>query len=407
MKTFRRCFVSMFIIVSACIAAAQTVTTGAERLTEYLPHLNGKRIGIVANQTTIIGRTHLVDSLLALDVNIVKIFVPEHGFRGDEDAGAIISNEKDPSAGIPIISLYRSDTRTEQNKPTPEDLSGLDLLIFDFQDVGTRFYTNNSAMHYIMEACAENNLELMILDRPNPHGFYLDGPMLDTAFRSFVGMHPVPVVHGMTMGEYARMINGERWLKNGVQCPLIVIPCGNYTHDSLYALPVKPSPNLPDMQSIYLYPSICFFEGTVLSLGRGTAYPFQMFGHPSLKGLNFSFTPRAIRGAMNPPLRDQECFGVDLRTFDVKKIIASQRINLEWLIEAYRMFAQKESFFLPYINTLAGSTSLRDQIIAGMTAEEIRRTWKKDLDVFQAIRKKYLLYPDFHYYDHSTTGKER
>ena len=392
----RQSFLIFCCVFSTFFIHAQTVVTGAERTTEYLSYLKGKRIGVVANQTTIIGRMHLVDSLLALDVNIVKIFVPEPGFRGDEDAGAVIANEKDPSAGIPIISLYRSDTQTERNKPTPEDLSGLDLLIFDFQDVGTRFYTNNSAMHYIMEACAENNLEMMILDRPNPHGFYVDGPMLDTAFRSFVGMHPVPVVHGMTMGEYARMINGEKWLKNGVQCTLRIIPCEYYTHDSLYDLPVKPSPNLPDMQSIYLYPSVCFFEGTVLSLGRGTAHPFQMFGHPTLREMKYSFTPRAVRGAMNPPLQDQLCYGVNLRSYDVTRIIESKRIRLEWLIDAYKAFAIKDSFFIPYINTLAGSTQLRDQIIAGMTADEIRNSWKKDLGKFQAIRKKYLLYSDFH-----------
>lgn len=385
-----------FSRLNAFSSDEKSIITGAERTGVYLPLLKEKRVGIVANQTTIIGRTHLVDSLLALGVNIVKIFVPEHGFRGDEDAGAVIANEHDPSAGIPIISLYRSDTRTERNKPTPEDLSGLDLLIFDFQDVGTRFYTNNSAMHYIMEACAENNLSMMILDRPNPHGYYVDGPMLDTAFRSFVGMHPVPVVHGMTMGEYAQMINGERWLRNGVQCRLTVVPCANYSHESLYALPVKPSPNLPDMQSVYLYPSICFFEGTVLSLGRGTAHPFQMFGHPTLSNMNYSFTPRAVRGAMNPPLRDQLCHGVDLRSYDVAQIIKSKRIRLEWLIDAYKAFAQKDSFFIPYINTLAGSTKLRDQIIAGMTADEIRNSWKEDLEKFRAVRKKYLIYPDVH-----------
>ncbi len=384
-----------FLFLVSTVLIAGEIQTGAERTSDYLPYLKNKRVGIVANQTTIIGGKNLVDSLLALGVNVKKVLCPEHGFRGEASAGEIIENDTDAVTRLPIISIYRSDTRTERNKPTPSDLEGLDILLFDLQDVGMRFFTNISTLHYVMEACAENNVELMLLDRPNPHGFYVDGPVLDTAFKSFVGMHPVPVVHGMTMGEYATMLNGEQWLKNRVQCNLKIIKCGNYTHNSLYNLPVKPSPNLPNMQAIYLYPSVCLFEGTVFSLGRGTDFPFQVYGHPSLTQLEFSFTPHSTRSSTNPPLRDRKCFGYDLRNYDIKKIVQSKKINLDWLIDAYRTFAQKDSFFIPYINTLSGSRRIQEQIKKGMNANEIRSTWKNELAAFKVVRKKYLLYTDF------------
>lgn len=386
--------IALLLLLISSASAAARITPGAERTKEYLPLLAGKKAGIVANQTSLIGPRSTVDSLLALGVELRRILVPEHGFRGDEQAGETIADDRDKATGLPVISIYRSGSRTHLNKPTPEDLAGLDVLLFDLQDVGVRFYTTISTLHYVMEACAENGVPLMLLDRPNPHGNTVDGPVLDTAFRSFVGMHPVPAVYGMTIGEYARMINGERWLRNGVRCDLRVIPCAGYTHDSLYQLPAAPSPNLPDMRSVSLYPSICFFEGTVLSLGRGTPHPFQMFGHPSYAGMPFAFTPRSVKAARTPPLQDRECRGMDLRSYDVRPLMAARRLRLQWLIDAYEAFPVKDSFFIPYINTLAGSTRLRDQIRAGRTEEEIRRSWDAELAAFHPIRQKYLLYPD-------------
>jgi len=322
-----------------------------------------------------------------MGINVSSIFAPEHGFRDMADAGDRIADGKDAQTGVPIISLYGG-----QLKPTPENLKGIDVVIFDIQDVGVRFYTYGSTLHYVLEACAENNVECIVLDRPNPNGFYVDGNIADTAYRSFVGMHPVPVVHGMTIGEYARMLNGEGWLRNGVKCRLTVIKCKNYTHKTAYELPVKPSPNLPNQTSIYLYPSICFFEGTNISLGRGTPFPFQVYGSPKLPDTGFSFTPESVPGAKNPPLLGVKCYGVDLRNAIAEKIVPSPKLNLEWVINAYNAYPDKDNFFIPYFDVLASGPTLREQILKGMSAEEIRYSWKEGLEKFGKIRAKYMLY---------------
>ena len=326
-----------------------------------------------------------------MNVNIIKIFSPEHGFRGDIEAGEHVSNYKDKKTGLPVISLYGSS-----KKPDLEDLKGIDILIFDLQDVGVRFYTYISTMHYVMEACAELNLELMILDRPNPNGFYVDGPVLDNNFQSFVGMHPIPIVHGMTIGEYAQMINGQKWLKNGDQCKLNIIPCANYTHDSLYVLPINPSPNIQNMLSVYLYPSLGFFEGTSLSAGRGTDFPFQVFGSPELQNTDFRFIPRSIEGVSKyPKYQNVECKAIDLRNVNVEKLIADKKIQLKWLLFAYNNIDNKKEFFNTFFYNISGNKTLRKQIESGMSEKEIRKTWKKEVDDFKKIRSKYLLYEDF------------
>ena len=379
---------SIFIFTSSsCIGDERQPIPGANQLELYKNIIEGKSVAVVANQTSMIGSTHLVDKLLSIEINIKVIFSPEHGFRNLADAGEIINNGKDPETGIPLISLYGSHL-----KPTSQDLSGIDVVIFDIQDVGTRFYTYISTLHYIMESCAENHVKCLVLDRPNPNGFYFDGNILDTAYSSFVGMDPVPVVHGMTVGEYAGMINGEGWLKNGISCDLVVIKCKNYSHKTLYDLPVKPSPNLPNQTSVYLYPSICFFEGTAISLGRGTSFPFQVFGSPDLPDKGFSFIPESVPGAKNPPLLGIKCFGTDLRDAIEKKLAPKPELNLDWLISAYNDFPQKDKFFTSYFDVLAGGPVLREQIQKGMTPEQIRETWKEGLARFSKIRQKYLLY---------------
>jgi len=379
---------SIFIFTSSsCIGDERQPIPGANQLELYKNIIEGKSVAVVANQTSMIGSTHLVDKLLSIEINIKVIFSPEHGFRNLADAGEIINNGKDPETGIPLISLYGSHL-----KPTSQDLSGIDVVIFDIQDVGTRFYTYISTLHYIMESCAENHVKCLVLDRPNPNGFYFDGNILDTAYSSFVGMDPVPVVHGMTVGEYAGMINGEGWLKNGISCDLVVIKCKNYSHKTLYDLPVKPSPNLPNQTSVYLYPSICFFEGTAISLGRGTSFPFQVFGSPDLPDKGFSFIPESVPGAKNPPLLGIKCFGTDLRDAIEKKLVPKPELNLDWLISAYYEFPRKDKFFTSYFDVLAGGPVLREQIQKGMTSEQIRETWKEGLARFSKIRQKYLLY---------------
>jgi len=315
------------------------------------------------------------------------IFAPEHGFRDLADAGETIRNGTDSRTGIPIVSLYGSHL-----KPSSVDLTGIDVVIFDIQDVGTRFYTYISTLHYIQESCAENHIKCLVLDRPDPNGFYFDGPVMDTTYRSFVGIDPVPVVYGMTAGEYAEMINGEGWLKGGTKCDLTVIKCKNYTHRTPYELPVKPSPNLPNKTSIYLYPSICFFEGTDVSLGRGTSFPFQVFGSPDLPDRGFSFIPESVPGAKNPVHLGVKCYGTDLRDAIGKKLVPKPELNLDWLISAYKDFPQKDKFFNSYYDVLAGGPVLREQIQKGMTAKEIRETWKEGLMKFARIREKYLLY---------------
>jgi len=380
--------ISLLLIVSLnCNGTDKIPVPGANQIDQYKSLLDGKSVAVLANQTSMIDSTHLVDTLISLGVNIKSIFAPEHGFRNLADAGELISDGKDPETGISLISLYGSHL-----KPTAGDLSGIDVVIFDIQDVGTRFYTYISTLHYLLEACAENNVKCIVLDRPNPNGFYFDGNILDTAYRSFVGMDKVPVVHGMTVGEYAGMLNGEGLLSGGLRCDLTVIKCSDYTHSTYYELPVKPSPNLPNQNSVYLYPSICFFEGTALSLGRGTSFPFQAFGSPLMPDRGFSFTPQSVPGAKNPPLLGVKCFGTDLRAAMEKKLVPKPEINLDWIISAYNDFPDKDKFFVPYFDVLAGGPVLREQIQKGMTSGEIKATWKEGLEEFAGVRDKYLLY---------------
>ena len=374
---------------AARIKTGKDLKVGAERMEAYLPLIKGKRIAIVANQTSRIGTTHLVDSLYKLGIKIKSVFAPEHGFRGEQGAGEKISNGVDAKTGIRIISLYGKHL-----KPTKADLEGTDVILFDIQDVGARFYTYISTLQYVMEACAEQNKLLIILDRPNPNGFYVDGPVLDTAYRSFVGMNSIPVVHGMTIGEYAKMLNGEKWLKRKKMCSLKVIKVQGYTHKDLYQLPVRPSPNLPNMTAVYLYPSLCFFEGTRVSLGRGTELPFQCIGYPGFKGGNFEFTPKDLPGiALNPPYKDSLCQGLDLRSATRDSVFT--RLNLQWLIQFYASYPEKEAFFIPFFEKLAGTALLRKQIESGKNEDVIRKSWMQKLVQFKAVRKKYLLYPDF------------
>lgn len=381
---------SVFLLSLQLANAQGPVITGAARTAEYLPLLKNKRVALLVNQTATIGETHLVDSLLKLQIRIQKIFSPEHGFRGNADAGEKVGNSVDQRTGLPIISLYG-----KHRKADAADLRDVDVLIYDIQDVGARFYTYISSLQELMESAAENNKTLIVLDRPNPNGHYVDGPVLDTAFRSFVGMQPIPLVHGMTVGEYARMLNGEKWLSGGLLCQLTVIPCLQYSHHTYYELPVRPSPNLPNMASIYLYPSICLFEGTPISLGRGTDKPFQVFGSPLFPKDLYSFTPRSVPGAKAPPLKDQLCYGYDL-SGDAKSVLqqTGKRLQLKWVIQAYQLYPQKDRFFTPFFNKLAGNNTLMQQIKAGISEEAIRQSWEPALSRFKAIRKKYLLYED-------------
>ena len=383
-------------LFSLCIALifsamlfGQEIKTGAESVNEYLPLLKGKKVAVLSNQTGMIGKTHLVDSLVALKVNIVAIMSPEHGFRGDADAGEHVSSSVDQKTGIPIKSLYEGNT----NKPSAELIKQIDVLVFDLQDVGVRFYTYLTTMARMMEACAENGKKMIVLDRPNPIGFYVDGPILDMKHKSGVGWLPIPVVHGMTLGELAMMINGEKWLSNGIQCDITVIKCKNYTHESMYKLPVKPSPNLPDMRSIYLYPSTCYFEATPVSLGRGTDKAFQMYGHPNMKGYSFSFTPRSIPGAKFPPQLNKECYGVDLRTTPSIEEINKTGINLEYVIDAYKNLNLDDHFFRSFFELLIGKSYVRKMIMEGKSAAEIKSMWADDVVKFKQQRKPYLLYP--------------
>jgi uncharacterized protein YbbC (DUF1343 family) len=406
-------------------SAISRILTGADQLDQYLPLLQGQSVAVFANATSVIGHTHLVDTLVKLGIHIQKIFSPEHGFRGDADAGATVGNGTDPATGIPVVSLYGART-----KPTADDLAGVDILLYDIQDVGVRFYTYIASMQRFLEAAIENNRPLIILDRPDPNGFYVDGPVLDTKFRSFVGMQPVPVVYGMTIGEYARMLIGEQWLDPAVtnqlntihainqsadridslmralrrqpvnihlnDFRLIVIPCRNYTHKSRYTLPVKPSPNLPNMQSVYLYPSLCLFEGTPISLGRGTSNPFQQFGSPSFPAEAYTFTPESMSGARNPPLLGQLCNGFDLSQINVAKETGG-RWSLKWILKAWTLYPDKAHFFNANGSTfdrLAGNAILEEQIRQGLTEEEIRKSWEPELSNFKRIRKKYLMYAD-------------
>ncbi len=365
------------------------VSCGADRTDAYLKLILGKSIGLVSNPSSRVGKIHLLDTLLGSGVTVKKVFAPEHGFRGEGEAGAALQDGLDPKTGIPVVSLYG-----KHKKPAPEDLQGIDLVIFDIQDVGVRFYTYISTLHLVMEACAQEHKPLLVLDRPNPNGFYTDGPILDTAFKSFVGMHPVPVVHGMTVGEYAGMINGEHWLSGGIQCDLTVIRCTGYDHQTEYILPVKPSPNLPNQTSVYLYPTLCFFEGTVVSIGRGTGFPFQVFGHPDMAG-DFVFTPKSLPGvSLHPPHENKECHGRDLRLNGIGEISQEPELKLEWIIDAYKKLNSNGSFFIGYFDTLAGTNQIRLQIQQGKTAGEIRSSWEPGLRKYREMRAKYLLYGD-------------
>ena len=366
---------------------------GAALMDEYVPQLEGKRVAVCGNHTSLVGTTHLVDTLLALDVNVTKIFCPEHGFRGEAEAGANIQSSTDAATGLPIISLYGKN-----KKPTAEQVKDLDVILFDIQDVGCRFYTYISTLTYVMEAAAENGVSVIILDRPNPNGYFVDGPVLDTAFRSFVGMHPVPVVHGMTIAEYGLMVNGEGWLANGVRCDLSVVKMAYYDHTVRYSLPVAPSPNLQTDEAIYLYPSLCLFEGTPISIGRGTEHPFEMYGHPDLTAGDYHFMPHPIKGVSeNPPLKERDCRGFLLTETAHAMLDSTNCFNLEYLLTAYQNFPNKETFFLKngFFNKLAGGTGLKNAMVAGKSEEEIRASWQPALEQFKAIRSQYLLYQDF------------
>ena len=375
-----------------------SIRTGADQTEKYLPYLKGKRVAILANQTSIIGNRHMVDSLQSRGVNIVKVFGPEHGFRGNASAGAHVADEKDQKTGIPIISLYG-----RKNKPTREDLADVDIVIYDVQDVGVRFYTNINALSRLMEACAESKKELMILDRPNPNAYLIDGPVLDMKYRSGIGMFPIPMSHGLTVAEFAKMANGEGWLTNKVKCKLKIIPVANYNHSMYYTLPVKPSPNLNTQQAIMLYPSTCMFEGVYVNHGRGTYYPFTVIGAPYYKGIySFSYTPTGIKGMAETPLfADQVCYGLDLRNYDVNLLLKSKKINIQWIMELYKASPEKEKFFdskqsreMNNIEIQIGSGLFRQQIIDGVSEEEIRKTWEPGLSNYKKMRKKYVIYKD-------------
>ena len=366
------------------------ITMGAERTTEYLPLLAGRRVAVVTNHTGRIGATHLVDSLLALKVDVVKVLAPEHGFRGDADAGAQVKDQRDARTGLPIVSLYG-----KSKKPSAQQLYDVDVLLFDIQDVGVRFYTYTSTLHYVMEAALEQQKKVIVLDRPNPNGFYVDGPVLDTAYRSFVGMHPVALVHGMTIGEYARMINGEGWLKGGMRCDLTVIACAGYAHGQFPQVALPPSPNLPNMSAIYLYPSLGLFEGTVVSVGRGTDKPFQCIGYPGNPVGAHRFTPMPMPGAKEPPYKGKECTGIDLSAYGAFQSRMEKRIHLQWLIGLYQESPAKLSYFNSFFDKLAGGKDLRERIVRGESEETIRASWQPGLEAFRRVRDEYRLYPDF------------
>lgn len=366
-----------------------SIKVGAEITEAYFTLIEGKRVAVMTNQTGIVGDQHLVDILINEKFNVVGIFSPEHGFRGTADAGEHVASSVDEKTGIPIWSLYGSGS----GKPSAEKMKEFDVLLFDMQDVGLRFYTYYISMMRLMDACAEHNKKMIVLDRPNPNGMYIDGPILDMKHKSGVGALPIPVVHGMTLGELALMINGEKWLPQGRVCDLTVVPCENYTHQTLYELPIAPSPNLPNIHSIYLYPSTCLFEGTVMSLGRGTSFPFEVYGHPDYKNSNFSFTPRSVAGAKNPPLLNKKCFGVDLRETP-DNVIIENGFDLSYVIDAYNNLNIGNKFFTSFFELLVGVDYIRQDIIAGKSADEIKAKWVDDVEKFRLQRKPYLLYSE-------------
>lgn len=382
-------FLPFFIFCAMISAQEETVKVGAEQSTLYFPLLKGKRIAVMTNQTGMVGDQHLVDMLVANQLKVVGIFSPEHGFRGTADAGEHVNSSIDEKTGIPIWSLYGGGS----GKPSSDKMKQFDVLLFDLQDVGLRFYTYYASMARLMDACAEHGKKMIVLDRPNPNGFYVDGPILDMKHKSGVGWLPIPVVHGMTLGELALMINGEKWLPLKRTCDITVIPCENYTHQTRYELPIAPSPNLPNIHSIYLYPSTCLFEGTVMSLGRGTPFPFEVYGHPQYKGSDFSFTPRSVPGAKNPPLLNKKCYGVDLRPLP-DTLIWANGFDLSYVIDAYKNLNIGEKFFTSFFEKLVGVDYIRKDIITGKSASEIKKKWKSDVERFKQQRKPYLLYQE-------------
>lgn len=388
MKKLFALSLSLLLMIS-CAPAQKEIQVGALSFDEYLPLLEGKRVSILSNQTGMVSSTtHLLDTLLDMGVNVVSIMSPEHGFRGVADAGEHVSSSIDEATGIPIRSLYESGV----NRPSDESMAEFDVMVFDLQDVGVRFYTYNATMARMMDACAQFGKKMIVLDRPNPLGYYVDGPILDMQYKSGVGWLPVPVVHGMTLGELALMINGEGWLKDGAQCDLTVVPCKNYTRDMEYVLPIKPSPNLPNMKSIYLYPSTCYFEATPVSLGRGTDKPFQIYGHPDMTGYEFSFTPRSVPGAKNPPQLDKLCYGVDLSGLTDEEIKA-EGINLEYVIDAYNnLKLDDKEMFRKFFELLIGQGYVREMIVEGKSAAEIEAMWAEDVAKFKEQRAPYLIY---------------
>jgi uncharacterized protein YbbC (DUF1343 family) len=370
-----------------------TPVPGAEHPENYIQMLVDKNVACVINHSSLVGGAHLVDTLQRLGVQVKTVFAPEHGFRGTADAGEHLLNGIDPSTGVPVISLYG-----ERKKPSSADLADIDIVLFDIQDVGVRFYTYISTMHLVMEACAEAGIPVIVLDRPNPNGYYVDGPVLNKTYQSFVGMHEIPVVYGLTIGELALMINGEGWLANGIQCSLTVVPCTQYDHTMTYDLPVAPSPNLPNHRSVLLYPSLCFFEGTEVSVGRGTHMQFQVLGHPSFEQGDYTFIPIALPGAKNPPLKGVLAKGTNLSELSIEEIVSWKRLNLSWLLEYAHVLQPLNEFFLPktnFFDKLAGSEALRLQIQNNNSEDEIRASWQEGLNAFKMKRKKYLLYPDF------------
>lgn len=380
-----RILFTFLILFSFLSCQSQALKTGAEKMDEYMPLLSGKRVALVVNQTSVIGKTHLVDSLHSRGVQITKVMAPEHGFRGEAPDGETIDNSKDSRTGIPIISIYG-----KSKKPSPEMLEDVDVLIFDIQDVGVRFYTFISTMHYVMEAAAENNKQVIILDRPNPNGMYIDGPVKDEDIQAFVAKHPIPIVHGLTVGELAQMINGEGWLDNGVKCDLTIIKMDGWDHNSTYALPISPSPNLPTDNSITLYPSLGLFEGTVVSVGRGTDFPFEVIGHPDYSKGSFSFTPAPNQGSKYPPMEGKECKG---QYFGDTK--AKHELSLKLLLDYHADIKDDTTFFRSYINLLSGTKEFKTQVEQGWSEDQIKATWQPGLDKYKAMRKQYLLYPDF------------
>ncbi|MBN2610804.1 MAG: DUF1343 domain-containing protein [Bacteroidales bacterium] len=393
-----RKFILFFSFISILILAncrdksikEAAIQPGAERINEYLQLLDGKRVGLVVNQSSLVGTSHLLDTLLRHGVDVCAIYTPEHGYSGIADPGELIGDEKERNSGIRIVSLYSS-----KKKPSVQDLAGIEIMIFDIQDVGVRFYTYISTLHYVLEACAENNIPLILLDRPNPLGFYIDGPILDRNYSSFLGLHPIPLVHGLTTGELAAMINGEGWLKDKARCNLKIITCAGYTHNSFYELPVNPSPNLRNMKAVYLYPTIGLFIGTKMSIGHGTDIPYLVVGHPGFPDKTYSFVPQPNLGAKDPKFKGKTCYGISLAEVSVDSLKAVRKIEVGFVIKIYEKMKKSSDFFNSSFNYHAGNGELMKQIESGMTEEEIRATWQKENEKYKKIRKRYLLYPDF------------